>query len=215
MGVGRQGSTATERSRCGVCGAATWHGLRDCYCCRTLVAQLGVPLVPVVAICDVAVGEPLHRLLWGYKDDPSTARRELRVCALARFVEAWLSSGVRPLPPWDVVAVVPSTQGRHDPAEGIVRRVPRLRHGHLRLLERGPTPTGHLRAARSGFVLSAGVDWTAVGRGRVLLFDDCLTTGARAQSAAFALRRAGFGVVSILVVGKLRRRKVDPSAAGG
>jgi orotate phosphoribosyltransferase len=41
---------------------------------------------------------------------------------------------------------------------------------------------------------------------RVLLLDDVYTTGARAQSAAFALRAAGAVVPAVLVIG----RRVNP-----
>ena len=45
-----------------------------------------------------------------------------------------------------------------------------------------------------------------VERVRILLFDDVYTTGARSQSAASALQRAGADVVAIVVVG----RRINP-----
>ena len=50
----------------------------------------------------------------------------------------------------------------------------------------------------------------------VLVFDDSVTTGARAQSAAAALRLAGARVVGILAVGRALAPIGDPGllAAG-
>ena len=107
---------------------------------------------------------------------------------------------------WDVVTVVPSVRrATGAPAATLVSLVPQLAGRYRPLLVRGPTPTGHLRAARHGFVLAPGVrpDW--LRQQRVLVFDDSITTGARAQSAAFTLRRAGGLAVGVLAVGRARR----------
>ncbi|MGH9096786.1 MAG: hypothetical protein ACRDWB_05120, partial [Acidimicrobiales bacterium] len=96
------------------------------------------------------------------------------------------------------------------PVDVILRAVPALARWHRPLLARGPGPTDHLVASRSGFVVSPGLALEAGVRGhRALVVDDSLTTGARAQSAVAALRAAGVQVVGVLVIG----RAVTPEAA--
>ncbi len=80
--------------------------------------------------------------------------------------------------------------------------MPALADRHLRLLGRGSGRPDHLVASRDGFAPLAGVDRAGLDRLPVLVFDDSVTTGARAQSAAAALRLAGARVVGILVVGR-------------
>jgi predicted amidophosphoribosyltransferase len=196
---------------CGICGSPTPRAFADCYCCRTIHAQLGAPLVPVVTVTDYVVGDAMHHLLRGYKDGPTGAIRDLRARAVAARVDAWLrgvhASGDR-LGTWDLVTAVPSSRRRGAPAESLIALIDELSERYRPLLSPGPVAPGHLRAVRNGFALARDdVD----GRrqlGRVLVFDDSLTTGATAQSAAFVLRRAGYGVAGILAAGRARRVQV-------
>ena len=194
---------------CGVCGRPVRSGFDCCYCCRTVGAQLGVRLVPVAAVSAYAVGDALHRLLRGYKDGPTPSLRALRIAEVARRVEAWWPQHVSELGerfgPWDAVTAVPSSRRERTPAEALVVAVPPLARRYRRLLQRGPGATGHLRAARDGYAVAEGVGTDALSGRRVLVFDDSLTTGARAQSAAVALRAAGCVPVGILVVGRAYR----------
>jgi hypothetical protein len=73
---------------------------------------------------------------------------------------------------------------------------------HLELLGRGTGRAGHLAACRDGFALLPGVGRTGLAGLPVLVFDDSVTTGARSQSAAAALRLGGAEVVGVLVVGR-------------
>ncbi len=209
-----QGGNGEPRS-CRVCGARARAGHDDCYCCATVASQLGVPLVPVETLLEYSVGDYLHRLLRGYKDAPHPALRELRAEALARRVDEGLQRlddsaagvpGRLRLSGGEVVCVVPSSHRAGAPAEALVARVPRLASAHRRLLVRGPAPTGHLCARRLGFALSPEAARAELRGRRVLVFDDSLTTGARAQSAAFALRVAGCRVAGVLAVARSRRR---------
>ena len=69
------------------------------------------------------------------------------------------------------------------------------------LLRRGPGETAHRKPDRHAFEPTTGV----AGR-RVLLLDDVFTTGARSQSAAYALEEAGAAVPAIVVVA----RRINP-----
>ncbi|MBV8463526.1 MAG: hypothetical protein JO368_09550 [Acidimicrobiales bacterium] len=189
-----------------MCGEPTRFGRADCFCCATLASQLGTRLVPVIATFDYVVGDRQHRLLRGYKDGPQPLRG-VRASALARRLGDWLTSGGGDalFGGWDVVTTVPSSRRGGAPAEAIASRVPELHDRLERLLVRGPDSTDHLRAARRGFLLSAHGSSGRARGARILLFDDSITTGARAQSAAYALGSAGHPVVGILAVGRARR----------
>jgi hypothetical protein len=70
-------------------------------------------------------------------------------------------------------------------------------------LLRGPGGLDHLHPSRSGFVVDPRVDRATLGRHSALVVDDSYTTGARAQSAATALRLAGMRVGAILALGRV------------
>jgi predicted amidophosphoribosyltransferase len=193
---------------CGVCGGTRHGGFALCFCCTAVVEQLRLPLVPVVAMAEYRLGDRMHRLLRGYKDAPSLVAREARTAALAALVELWLGANeeslrVRFSGGWDLVTTVPSSRGRvGSPADALVERVLSLADATRSLLVRGDERLGHLVAARRGYVLSPDVESRALADKSVLVFDDSVTTGARAQSAAAALRTVGVRVKGILVVGR-------------
>ncbi len=198
---------ADDGPACRVCrrGVAAGHGL--CFCCRRVAGQLGLPLVPVVALCEYRVGDRTHQLLRGYKDAPVAEARAACRRRLAAELGGAVAQPDRPplgrLGRWDLVAAVPSSH-RPGPApvEALIESVPSLAAVHRRLLGRGPAVVDHLVADRKGFALLAGTG-PDVGRDRrVLLVDDTTTTGARAQSAAAALRLSGGEVAGVLVLGR-------------
>jgi predicted amidophosphoribosyltransferase len=162
----------------------------------------------VVVLADYRTGDPLHRRLRGYKDAAVPEARQAHAAALARVIDPWMAANRGPLrrrfgAGWDVVVTVPSSHRPGGaPADALVARVPSLARCHVALLERGPGPTGHLQAARCGFAVRPAVDRTWLGHRRALVFDDTVTTGARAQSAAAALRLAGATVVGVVAVGR-------------
>ena len=192
---------------CAVCGRTIVGGPHVCFCCRLVARQLGLPLAPVVVTKEYRVGDADHRSLRGYKDSPVSAVRAGCRDAIVSELTTWLCGhgGVLAdrLGPWSVVATVPSTR-RSDavPAGVLVDGVPALAERHVHLLGRGSGEVDHLSAARDGFAVLPGVDLAALRRTAVLVFDDTVTTGARAQSAAAALRLAGARVVGILAVGR-------------
>jgi hypothetical protein len=201
--------TSTEFGVCRFCRGPTQPGYGRCFCCATVAAHLGMPLVPVVSMTTYQLGDEMHRTLRRYKDDPSalTRRRAVDRCAtmLAAFVDGHrpaieaLSGG-----PWDMVVTVPSstTPGRW-PVDAVVSPVGSLAVAHRRLLLRGPGGLDHLHPSRSGFVVDPRVDRATLGRHSALVVDDSYTTGARAQSAATALRLAGMRVGAILALGRV------------
>jgi hypothetical protein len=199
---------ASSRDPCLVCGGSTPARFALCFCCDTTVHQLQLPLAPVLAIAEYRTGDGLHRRLRGYKDAPVAEARHACTAELARLVRSWLAADPTRLTDrfgsrWDVLATVPSTtRPGVAPTEALVNQVPDLVRGHRRLLERGPEPIDHLLADRRGFEVPPDVDRSWLRTRRVLVFDDSITTGSRAQSAVAALRMAGAQVVGILAVGR-------------
>ncbi|HWD51541.1 MAG TPA: phosphoribosyltransferase [Acidimicrobiales bacterium] len=197
-----------------MCDGPTRPGFGLCFCCSTLVGQLRMPLAPVTAVTPYRMGDGMHRLLRGYKDAPSEAVCSASAARLAGVVQRWLDDHFgrllgRTRGPWDLVVGVPSSHRRTGtPVDTLVQAVPALVRTHRRLLVRGPEPTDHLVAARSGFTVTPDLGRKTRGV-RALVVDDSFTTGARAQSAATALRMAGIRVAGVLVVG----RAVAPETA--
>ncbi len=194
---------------CRFCHGPTQPGYGRCYCCATVAAHLGMPLVPVVAVTTYRLGDEMHQLLRQYKDAPvaETRRRSVGHCTLllAAFVDQhredlqMFSGG-----PWDTVVTVPSSRRPGgSPVDAVVSEVSSLAVDHRRLLVRGPGRLDHLQPSRSGFVVDSSVGSSSGVRRRVLVVDDSYTTGARAQSAATALRLAGMQVGAILVLGRV------------
>jgi adenine/guanine phosphoribosyltransferase-like PRPP-binding protein len=163
----------------------------------------------VVAMVDYRVGDRMHRRLRGYKDAPVAEIRQACAADLTGLVRKWMTAGRADLEarfgsPWDLVATVPSS-GRPVgvPVDALVAQGQVRYVRHRNLLVRGPEPTDHLRAARRGFELAPAVDREWLRGKRILVFDDSITTGARSQSAAAALRLAGGRVVGVMAVGRV------------
>jgi adenine/guanine phosphoribosyltransferase-like PRPP-binding protein len=195
--------------RCHVCGRATPTGFVHCFCCATLVRRLQLPLAPVEALADYRIGDRMHRRLRGYKDAPVGDVRQAHSQALAecietRIVEARAGLEKRFGSPWDLVVTVPSSnRPAGTPVDALVELVPALAAQHVPLLVRGSELMDHLQPARRGFEIRASVDGDWLRRRRILVFDDSVVTGARAQSAVAAIRIAGGQVVGVLAVGRV------------
>ncbi len=192
---------------CPVCHRPAGPGFALCFCCGILVRQLRMPLVPVEVATDYRVGDALHRALRGYKDAGVGEARTTYGQGLARHLGAWMADPdgrlARRFGRWNLVVTVPSTQRPSgSPVDALVARVPALARRHRPLLERGPDVIGHLLASRRGFVVRPSVDPLLLARTRALVVDDTITTGARAQSAAAALRLAGARVVGVVALGR-------------
>ncbi len=194
---------------CPVCHRPAAPGFALCFCCGILVGQLRMPLVPVEVMTDYRVGDRLHRALRGYKDAAVGEVRISHCLALAGALGAWMADPdgrlTKRFGRWDLVVTVPSTQRpTGSPVDILVARVPALARRHRPLLVRGPDATDHLLASRRGFSVRSPADPAPVAHGRVLVVDDTLTTGARAQSAAAALRLAGIRVAGVVALGRSR-----------
>lgn len=202
---------------CVVCGGPRHIGFTHCYCCTALIRQLQLPLAPVAAMVRYRVGDRMHRRLRGYKDGPMAEARRAHADRLAAMAERWLAVHRDALvrrfgAPWDVVVTVPSScRPAGAPVDTVVRRVPEWRPLHRPCLVRGPDRIDHLVASRTGFALLDGSGGGGRLRGRsVLVVDDSLVTGARAQSAVATLRSAEARVVGIVVLGRVLPPQVLP-----
>ena len=197
---------------CRVCGAPSRPGFHCCFCCAVLVRRLGLPLAPLEAVATYRTGDDLHRRLRGYKDAPVAEARAACTRRLATLVQGWLDdrAGDFRFGAWDLVATVPSTRRPGpSPVDALVAAVPTLAPQLIGgLLVRGPGRLDHLVADRRGFAVEPAAGERAAGR-RVLVVDDTVVTGARAQSAVAALRDAGLRPAGVLVVG----RALAPEAA--
>ena len=177
-----------------------------CNSCAVCHRSLG-SLRPVVPMSLYAKPSTMRDRLRGYKDseDASTRRRLSRdVAALVeRFFIQHGTSLAHSLGSWDAVCIVPSTD--REPPHPLVRALSDHAAGGFgpleQLLCRGPGEVAHRKPDRHAFEPT-----TEVAGRRVLLLDDVFTTGARSQSAAYALEEAGAAVLAIVVVA----RRINP-----
>ena len=194
---------------CRMCGGRTRPAFALCFCCATLVQQLQMPLAPVVAVVNYQIGDEMHRRLRGYKDAPVAEARDTYAAELAALLDPWMAANRARLhrrfgSSWNVVATVPSSRRPVGaPVDALVSRVPDLAQCHRGLLVRGSVATDHLNAARRGFEVAPAIDRQWLRRRNVLVFDDSIITGARAQSAVAALRITGAHVVGVVAVGRV------------
>jgi len=195
-------------SRAGICHwcrGLMKPGDEMCFNCDENARALDGTVQPVIPISIYAKPSAARDWLTFYKSDgdlpAEPAAQEAIGAILARFFDenqAW----VRELRA-DGVIVVPSTlRPAPHPLEVLLRHRSPLPLGLLPGLNRTAAPLGHNRPNPDAFSTSPNLE----GK-RVLLLDDVYTSGARAQSAAFALRRAGAEVTALCVIG----RRYNPS----
>jgi hypothetical protein len=208
---------------CRVCCGPTTASHALCFACRVVATRLGLPLAPALPVRLCPLPGPLYRVLMGYKESAvDEARRHF-----ARLVHALLAAFLAEHGPCiaavaggpiDRVLAVPSTLRPSGPPlaalEGLADTV-RVAFGGARwapdLLRRAAAPVGHMRPDAGAFAVGSGpVAPSALRGSRALLLDDTYVSGARAQSAAAALRRAGAGGVVIVPVGRVVRPDRSP-----
>jgi hypothetical protein len=161
-------------------------------------------------------------LLLGYKESPVDEERQhlgAMVCALVHEALDFAASGAVAAAGGgvDLVVPVPSTSRPGVPplarVPGLERVIadalPEVRWEPTLLCRSGAEnapeapPLAHLRPHASGFVVDP--NRVKVVARRVLLLEDTYVSGARAQSAAAALRVAGVHAVVIVPLGRVLR----------
>jgi len=205
---------------CGVCcGPAGAHGV--CFACRWVARRLGHPLAPVFPVRLCPLPGPLYSVLMGYKESPVAEARHRFGPLVRALLEGFLSAHAPCLAaaaggPCDLVVPVPSTaRPAGSPLagiEGLAAACARLAPWRPALLVRTGAPVGHMRPDADAFAVPAARRGDVAGR-RALLLDDTYVSGARAQSAATALRRAGARAVVIVVAGRVLRPDRAPAHA--
>jgi len=190
---------------CAVCRGPARPGFARCYqCAGHEVLGPGLLADAVAPVSYAIKGTPLAAGLRSYKSwgAPSAAARTSLLALLLAFLHdhggcVWRQAG---MPPPGRLAVVPTGSGRPGPHPLLELAGPYLRLPVTGLVirpgEQGRDPNaGRYRAERTGRGAS------------VLLLDDTWVSGASAQSAAAALKRAGARRVAVVVLG----RHLDPA----
>jgi hypothetical protein len=182
-------------------------------------------LAPGLPVRLCPLPSPLYAVLMGYKESPVGEARCRYAPMVRSLLDAFLAVHAPCVAaaaggPIRLVVPVPSTArpsgsplaGVDGLAEDVGRRMDGARWspGALR---RGHAPVGHMWPDADAFAATPEARRGLAGA-RCLLLDDTYVSGARAQSAAAALRRAGAIGIVIVVLGRvLRPDKVPAHAA--
>jgi predicted amidophosphoribosyltransferase len=187
---------------CEVCFTFTGGDYARCLPCARTENHLDL----VAPISYSVGGAQLHHALAGYKRLPGPIARRVQVelaAVLWRFLaehEACVAraAGTRR---FGLVTTVPSSDPDRDAGHPLQRIVGDLvtptRERYEHLLTRSPADV-----AERSFSAEKYAPKRPLAGEAVLLIDDTWTTGANAQSAAAALRRAGAGTVVAVVIGR-------------
>jgi len=195
------------------CGPAP-TGFTHCFACRHVVRSLGLTLSPALPARLCPIPSTLYSVLVAYKEAAlGEARRRdgTVVCALLGEHMATqrdrVAGRLDGLP--DHVVPVPSTSRPDGSPLGRVDGLPAAAVAPFpsaswspALLRRAAAPVGHMRPSPQAFAVP---EPRAVIGSRVVLIDDTYVSGARAQSAAAALRLAGARSVVIVAAGRVLR----------
>ncbi len=188
------------------------EGYDQCYTCANRPSWLDA----FAPVSYSVAHEQLHHALLSYKRLPGPAAQRMQVqlaAVLWRFLEAHepcLAHELN-LSGFDLVTTVPSRAERADKAADDTQPHPltriaatlcgATRERYERLLERSHLPTPEHDFDAHKFEPTRPLTGQAV-----LLIDDTWTTGASAQSAAAALKRAGARTVAAVVIGRHLKR---------
>lgn len=177
-------------------------GYDRCYACT----QHPSVIAATIPISYSVAHEQLHHALACYKRLSGEVARRLVLqlgAVLWRFLEAHerCVANAAHVDTFPLVTTVPSGDRQRDeqhPLRWIVAElVAPTRNRHERLLRRSATVVDDRAFSAEKFVAQR-----ALAGEPVLLIDDTWTTGANAQSAAAALRRAGAGPIGAVVIGR-------------
>jgi hypothetical protein len=161
----------------------------------------------VVPITYSVGGGVVHQRLRGYKDDPARAVRARCTRDLAAILWRFLGEHERCVAAaaraasFTLVTTVPSSAPQRDERRGRLRLIARGGDGaparYVRLLRATGRPEAAHRFEPERFAAAE-----RIGGADVLLIDDTWTSGASAQAAAHALKRAGARRVALVVIGR-------------
>ena len=174
---------------------------------------LGLALAPVFPVRLCPLPGPLYTVLMGYKESPVREARRRFGPQVRALAEDFVSAHARCLEaaaggPGDVALPVPSSaRPTGSPlcgVDGLATACAPLGDWMPQLLARAGARVGHMRPAPRAFEVPVAWEPAVAGR-RAVLLDDTYVSGARAQSAAVALRRAGACSVVIVVLGRVLR----------
>jgi hypothetical protein len=205
------GPPGTGLGHCLACRGPVRPGYARCYQCDLHEqAAHGCLADAVVPISYAVKGTCFAAGLWQYKSGLDAARRVragLRALLLIFLRDhggcVWRQAG---MPTPTHLAVVPSGSGRPGPHPAWDLVSPYLRLSRVTLSVRpGAEPAG--RELNPGRLRATGLP----PGGDVLLVDDTWVSGASAQSAAVALKRAGARRVAVVVLGR-HVNPADPNA---
>ncbi len=192
-----------------------------CFACGWVGRRLGRALAPVFPVRLCPLPSPLYSVLLGYKEAPvSEARarfvpmvRQIAVCFVGGHA-ACLASAARGA--FDLVCAVPSSARPSgsplEAVDGLGRRggVPDRRALAARTSRTGSLPGGSHAARTPTPTRCRRTPHRSCEAGASLLLDDTYVSGARAQSAAAALRAGGAEAVVILALGRVLRPDRSP-----
>ncbi len=186
-----------------------------CFACRSIARRLGVFLAPVFPVRLCPLPSPLYAVLMGYKEAPVREARD-RFAPMVRMLVSQYAAAHAPClaaaagGALDAVLPVPSTARPSGAPLAGVEGLDRAACAHVLAtwvpgaLIRAAAPVGHMRPDAGAFTVPSSLRHLIDGR-RVLLLDDTYVSGARSQSAAAALRRAGARAVVIVALGRVLR----------
>lgn len=198
---------------CPVCQASPAGLSGVCEPCRAwLEAAVAAAPAPVGTRCWLGpYAGPWERLIAALKHRGAHRLGAYLGALVAVRVRAW---GFEP----DLVTWVPASPRRRtergfDQAEELASAVAEgLRRPCVATLARSPASRSQKRLSRASRAVNAASAFTGLGtaRGRVLLVDDVLTTGATADACADALEAAGASEVRVAVVARTVRGAARP-----